>query len=121
MASVWKGDAVYLTTWDLTMLLCVLWDLSAILCFCPHSWRSYVWEADAVYLTMWDLSMLLCVRWDLSAILCTCPGGPVCVRSCWTCAPDHIPGGSVFLSIPGGCTCVFEGPVTSYETREHRT
>ncbi|KAI8520180.1 hypothetical protein Bbelb_034370 [Branchiostoma belcheri] len=79
-----------------------------------------VWKADAVYLTMWDLSMLLCVLWDLISY-------PVylswrtCLCSCWTCAPDHIPGGSVFLSIPGGCTCVSEEPVSSYEAREHRT
>ncbi|KAI8516063.1 hypothetical protein Bbelb_068760 [Branchiostoma belcheri] len=95
--TVWEADTVYLTMWDLTMLLCVLWDLSAILCTCPHSWRSCVWEADTVYLTMWDLTMLLCVLWDLSAILCTC--------------------------ITRGSACVSrsEGPVISYETREHRT
>ncbi|KAI8497331.1 hypothetical protein Bbelb_246370 [Branchiostoma belcheri] len=64
--AVLEADAVYLTMWDLSMLLCVLWDLSTFLeILCIES-------SDAVYLTMWDLSMLLCVLWDLSAILCTC-------------------------------------------------
>ncbi|KAI8515978.1 hypothetical protein Bbelb_067910 [Branchiostoma belcheri] len=70
-----------------------------------------VWEADTVYLTMWDLTMLLCVLWDLSAILCTCMTSPYSRR---TCIPVHIPGGSA-------CVSRSEGPVISYETREHRT
>ncbi|KAI8506993.1 hypothetical protein Bbelb_154320 [Branchiostoma belcheri] len=46
--NVWEADTVYLTMWDLSMLLCVLCDLSAILCTSLYSRRTCVSEGPVI-------------------------------------------------------------------------